>query len=123
MEENELKEKALTYYSALNKKDVELITSLFRTDGSVDYPTAMENVSGTQSIKAFFSEAAQNVPRLKVDVQSMFACKDRVAVHWFSNGISDVTNTIDEHFGIDIFNFEEGAIKNLTVTYSIEEMN
>jgi hypothetical protein len=122
MEENKLKEIAVAYYRALNNKDIDNLVNLFKQDASVDYPS-VELVQDLPAIKDFFSQSTKEVPNLHVVVNGIFACKSRVSVHWFSNGIREITNTIDEHYGIDMFDIEEGLIKKLTVTYSLDEMN
>jgi ketosteroid isomerase-like protein len=122
MEERQLKDIAVAYYTALNDKDIESLSNLFKQDACFDYPSA-HLVQDLPAISDFFSQSTKKVPDLHVVIKAIFACKNRVAVHWFSRGIKDITDTIDEHHGVDMFHIEDGLIQKLTVTYSLDEMN
>jgi steroid delta-isomerase-like uncharacterized protein len=73
------------YFKALGRRDVEAMAELWAPDG-VDHIASQVDAVGPSGVRAYFTELFAAFPDLALEVRSMVAEGDKVAVHWTATG-------------------------------------
>ena len=76
---------AETYFGALARRDVDAAAACWAPDG-IDNLIDWATVEGSAGVRAFFGELFGAVPDFAIEVDSMVAEDDRVAVRWHASG-------------------------------------
>src|SRR5215208_5109668 len=76
---------AETYFGALARRDVDAAAACWAPDG-IDNLIDWATVEGPAGVRAFFGELFGAVPDFAIQVDSMVAEDDRVAVRWHASG-------------------------------------
>jgi len=76
---------AETYFGALARRDVDAAAACWAPDG-IDNLIDWATVEGPAGVRAFFGELFGAVPDFAIEVDSMVAEDDRVAVRWHASG-------------------------------------
>ena len=110
------REVAETYFAALARRDVEAVAACWAPDG-VDNVVDWAEMKGPAGVRAFFGELFEAVPDFAVEVDSMVAEHDRVAVRWHGAGTFAGTSSFQgiaptggriTVSGLDLFEVRDG---------------
>src|SRR6476660_1971021 len=106
------------YFEALMAKDLERAVATWKP-GSHDRLYGFADMVAPHGIRDYFGAMFGAIPDFRIEVESMVAEGDRVAVHWHAAGTFDGAQKFQglvpngrrvELEGIDLFTVEEGQI-------------